>query len=48
MVLNNVHGEQVFYVFMAAIQGNQLRGVCEKGGNAGVNTRNFLYALEEL
>lgn len=46
VVLDAANGEQIIYVFLAMIQGNQLRGVCEQGG--GGNTRNFLYTLEEL
>ncbi|CAJ1007539.1 hypothetical protein Q4I28_002852 [Leishmania naiffi] len=48
VVLDAVNGEQIIYVFLAVIQGNQLRGVCEQGGSGGGNTRNFLYTLEEL
>lgn len=48
VVLDGGNGEQVFYVFMAMIQGNQLRGVCEQGGSANTVTRNFLYNIEEL
>ncbi|KAL7696949.1 intraflagellar transport protein component [Lotmaria passim] len=47
VVLDAVNGEQIMYVFLAAIQGNQLRGVCQQGENDG-NTRNFLYTMEEL
>jgi intraflagellar transport protein 52 len=47
VVLDAVNGEQIIYVFLAVIQGNQLRGVCQQGEN-GNNTRNFLYSLEEL
>ncbi|TPP51034.1 hypothetical protein CGC21_19425 [Leishmania donovani] len=46
VVLDAADGEQIIYVFLGMIQGNQLRGVCEQGG--GGNTRNFLYTLEEL
>lgn len=48
VVLDGGNGEQVFYVFLAMIQGNQLRGVCEQGGSMNTNTRNFLYNIEEL
>lgn len=47
VVLDAVNGEQIIYVFLAVIQGNQLRGVCQQGENGG-NTRSFLYTLEEL
>ncbi|KAG5480518.1 hypothetical protein LSCM1_06221 [Leishmania martiniquensis] len=46
VVLDAVNGEQIIYVFLGMIQGNQLRGVCEQGG--GGNTRSFLYTMEEL
>ncbi|KAK7196476.1 intraflagellar transport protein 52 [Novymonas esmeraldas] len=48
VVLDAVNGEQIIYVFLAMIQGNQLRGVCEQGGGGSGNTRSFLYKLEEL
>eukprot|EP00796_Vickermania_ingenoplastis_P004137 gene4137-2979_t len=48
VVLDAGNGEQVLYLFMAMIQGNQLRGVCEQGGTENSNTRNFLYNIEEL
>lgn len=48
VVLDGGNGEQVFYVFMAMLQGNQLRGVCERGGNINTVTRRFLYNIEEL
>ncbi|KPI90054.1 putative intraflagellar transport protein component [Leptomonas seymouri] len=47
VVLDAANGEQIIYVFLAVIQGNQLRGVCQQGESAN-NTRNFLYTLEEL
>lgn len=48
VVLDNTNGGQTFYVFLAIIQGNQLRGVCEQGGGGSGNTQNFLYVMEEL
>ncbi|KAG5480847.1 hypothetical protein LSCM4_06415 [Leishmania orientalis] len=48
VVLDAVNGEQIIYVFLGMIQGNQLRGVCEQGGGGGGNSRNFLYTMEEL
>ncbi|KPA82647.1 putative intraflagellar transport protein component [Leptomonas pyrrhocoris] len=47
VVLDAVNEEQIIYVFLAVIQGNQLRGVCQQG-ESGNNTRSFLYTLEEL
>nr|CCC94501.1 putative intraflagellar transport protein component [Trypanosoma congolense IL3000] len=45
--LQGTGGEKVFFVFLAILQGNSLRGVCEV---AGVNnsSRNFVYEIEEL
>ncbi|KAG5507006.1 hypothetical protein JKF63_05752 [Porcisia hertigi] len=48
VVLDATNGEQIIYVFLAMIQGHQLRGVCEQGGSGSGNTRSFLYTLEEL
>lgn len=48
VVLDGGNGEQVFYVFSAMIQGNQLRGVCEQGGSINSNPTEFLYNIEEL
>lgn len=48
VVLDGGNGEQVFYVFMAMIQGNHLRGVCEQGGSINNVSRSFLYTIDEL
>ncbi|KEG12595.1 putative intraflagellar transport protein component [Trypanosoma grayi] len=47
VLVKGQHIEQVFFVFLAMLQGNSLRGVCEVAGGNG-NTRNFLYSIEEL
>ncbi|CAD2217496.1 intraflagellar transport protein component [Angomonas deanei] len=48
VVLEDTKGNTVFFLFLAMIQGNQLKGVCEQGGGAGGNARSFLYNIEEL
>ncbi|KAH9589133.1 hypothetical protein LSM04_002684 [Trypanosoma melophagium] len=47
VLLQGSNLEQTFFVFLAMLQGNSLRGVCEVAGGNG-NTRNFVYAIEEL
>ncbi|ESL10132.1 intraflagellar transport protein component [Trypanosoma rangeli SC58] len=47
VLVQGVHEEQVFFVFLAMLQGNTLRGMCEVAG-ANSNTRNFVYEIEEL
>ncbi|CBH16719.1 intraflagellar transport protein component,putative [Trypanosoma brucei gambiense DAL972] len=45
--LRGAAGEQVFFVFLAILQGNSLRGVCEVAGGVN-NSRHFVYEIEEL
>ncbi|EKG02913.1 intraflagellar transport protein component, putative [Trypanosoma cruzi] len=47
VLVRGANDEQTFFVFLAMLQGNSLRGVCEVASGNG-NTRNFLYEIEEL
>lgn len=46
VVLDTPAGAPAFFVFLGMLQGNQLRGVCERDGSG--NAQNFQYEMEEL
>lgn len=48
VVLVNTNGEQEIFVFVGIIKGDQLRGLCERGGGGTGTSQSFSYLIEDL